>query len=32
MISVLAAIFFDEDLRNYFQRYIDYDVALENRG
>lgn len=30
--SVLTAIFLDEDLRNYFQRYVDYNLAPENRG
>lgn len=30
--SVLTAIFFDEDLRDYFQRYVDYNLAPENRG
>lgn len=30
--SVLLAIFFDRDLRNYFQRYVDYNLAPENRG
>lgn len=30
--SVLAAIFYDEDLRDYFQRYVDYNLAPENRG
>ena len=30
--SVLAAIFFDKELRNYFQQYIDYNLAPENRG
>lgn len=30
--SVLAAIFFDEDFRDYFQRYVDYNLAPENRG
>lgn len=30
--SVLLAIFFDEELRDYFQRYIDYNLAPENRG
>lgn len=30
--STLTAIFFDEDLRDYFQRYVDYNLAPENRG
>lgn len=30
--SVLTAIFFDEDLRDYFQQYVDYNLAPENRG
>lgn len=30
--SVLLAIFFDPDLRDYFQRYVDYNLAPENRG
>lgn len=30
--SVLAAIFFDPELRDYFQRYVDYNLAPENRG
>lgn len=30
--SMLTAIFFDEDLRDYFQRYVDYNLAPENRG
>lgn len=30
--SVLLAIFFDEDLRDYFQQYVDYNLAPENRG
>ena len=30
--SVLLAIFFDPELRDYFQRYVDYNLALENRG
>lgn len=30
--SVLLAIFFDEDLRDYFQWYVDYNLAPENRG
>lgn len=30
--SVLTAIFFDEELRDFFQRYIDYNLAPENRG
>lgn len=30
--SVLAAIFFDEDLQDYLQRYVDYNLAPENRG
>ena len=30
--STLTAIFFDEDLRDYFQRYVDYNLSPENRG
>lgn len=30
--SVLAAIFFDEELRGYFQRYVDHNLSPENRG
>ena len=30
--SVLTAIFFDEELRDYFQQYVDYNLAPENRG
>ncbi len=30
--SVLLAIFFDPDLRDYFQQYVDYNLAPENRG
>ena len=30
--SVLLAIFFDPELRDYFQRYIDCNLAPENRG
>lgn len=30
--SVLTAIFFDEELRDYFQRYVDHNLAPENRG
>lgn len=30
--SMLTAIFFDEDFRDYFQRYVDYNLAPENRG
>lgn len=30
--SVLTAIFFDEDMRDFFQRYVDYNLAPENRG
>lgn len=30
--SVLTAIFLDEDLRDYFQRYVDHNLAPENRG
>ncbi len=30
--SVLLAIFFDPELRDYFQRYLDYNLAPENRG
>ena len=30
--SVLLAIFFDPDLRDYFQRYVDYNLAPGNRG
>lgn len=30
--SVLLAIFFDPDLRDYFQRYVDYNLSPENRG
>lgn len=30
--SMLAAIFYDEDLRDYFQRYVDYNLSPENRG
>lgn len=30
--SVLLAIFFDPELRDYFQRTIDYNLAPENRG
>lgn len=30
--SVLTAIFFDEELRDFFQRYVDYNLAPENRG
>jgi len=30
--SVLLAIFFDPDLRDYFQRYVDHNLAPENRG
>lgn len=30
--SVLAAIFFDQELRDYFQRYVDHNLAPENRG
>ncbi|MBD5356546.1 MAG: hypothetical protein HDR88_06020 [Bacteroides sp.] len=30
--SVLMAIFFDPELRDYFQRYIDHNLAPENRG
>lgn len=30
--SVLLAIFFAPDLRDYFQRYVDYNLAPENRG
>lgn len=30
--SILLAIFFDPELRDYFQRYVDYNLAPENRG
>ncbi len=30
--SVLLAIFFDPELRAYFQQYVDYNLAPENRG
>lgn len=30
--SMLLAIFFDPELRDYFQQYIDYNLAPENRG
>lgn len=30
--SVLLAIFFDPELRDYFQRYVDYNLAPENKG
>lgn len=30
--SVLLAIFFDPDLRDYFQKYVDYNLAPENQG
>lgn len=30
--SMLTAIFFDEDFRDYFQRYVDYNLSPENRG
>lgn len=30
--SVLTAIFFDPELRAYFQQYVDYNLAPENRG
>lgn len=30
--SVLLAIFFNTELRDYFQRYVDYNLAPENRG
>ena len=30
--SVLLAIFFDQELRDYFQRTVDYNLAPENRG
>lgn len=30
--SVLLAIFFDPELRDYFQRYVDCKLAPENRG
>lgn len=30
--SVLLAIFFDPELRDYFQRTVDYNLAPENRG
>lgn len=30
--SVLLAIFFDPELRDYFQRYVDINLAPENRG
>lgn len=30
--SMLTAIFYDEELRDYFQRYVDYNLAPENRG
>ena len=30
--SVLTAIFFDEELRDDFQQYVDYNLAPENRG
>lgn len=30
--SVLTAIFFDEELRDFFQRYVDHNLAPENRG
>lgn len=30
--SVLTAIFLDEDLKDYFQRYVDHNLAPENRG
>lgn len=30
--SMLTTVFFDEDLRDYFQRYVDHNLAPENRG
>ncbi len=30
--SILLAIFFDPELRDYFQRYVDYNLAPENQG
>ena len=30
--STLTAIFYDEELRDYFEEYIDYNLAPENRG
>lgn len=30
--STLTAIFYDPDLRDYFEDYIDYNLAPENRG
>ena len=30
--SMLTAIFFDEDFRDYFQRYVDYNLSPENWG
>lgn len=30
--STLTAIFYDEELRDYFEDYIDYNLAPENRG
>lgn len=30
--SMLTAIFLDEDFRDYFQRYVDYNLSPENRG
>lgn len=30
--SVLTAIFYSEELRDYFQQYVDYNLAPENRG
>lgn len=30
--SMLTTVFFDEDLRDYFQQYVDLNLAPENRG
>lgn len=30
--STLTAIFYDPDFRDYFEEYIDYNLAPENRG
>lgn len=30
--SILLAIFFDPELRDYFQRYVDYNLAPGNQG
>ena len=30
--SVLTAVFYDPEFRNYFQRIVDHNLAPENRG